>query len=64
MTAVPDHSSPALAQVTLPRLLGALSDPTRPGSASSALLSDGAERAWGELRAPIAKSTSPTTCRC
>ncbi|WP_399894386.1 ArsR/SmtB family transcription factor [Streptomyces sp. BBFR51] len=52
---MPDHSSPALAEITLPRLLGALSDPTRLGIVR--VLSDGTERGWGELRAPIAKST-------
>ncbi|WP_329536032.1 metalloregulator ArsR/SmtB family transcription factor [Streptomyces sp. NBC_01450] len=41
--------------MTLPRLLGALSDPTRLGIVR--VLSDGAERGWGQLRAPVAKST-------
>ncbi|MCX5087606.1 helix-turn-helix domain-containing protein [Streptomyces sp. NBC_00365] len=41
--------------MTLPRLLGAFSDPTRLGIVR--VLSDGAERGWGQLRAPVAKST-------
>lgn len=41
--------------MTLPRLLGALSDPTRLGIVR--VLSDGAERGWGQLCAPVAKST-------
>ncbi|MEV5204725.1 helix-turn-helix domain-containing protein [Streptomyces sp. NPDC053720] len=51
-----DHS-PLLAdsEITLPRLLGALSDPTRLGIVR--VLSDGAERGWGRLSAPVAKST-------
>ncbi|WP_371611946.1 ArsR/SmtB family transcription factor [Streptomyces clavifer] len=53
---MPDHSSsPALSTITLPSVLGALSDPTRLGIVR--VLSDGNERGWGELRAPIAKST-------
>ncbi|PSM37585.1 transcriptional regulator [Streptomyces dioscori] len=43
------------AEVTLPRLLGVLSDPTRLGIVR--VLSDGAERGWGQLCAPVAKST-------
>ncbi|MCF3961644.1 ArsR/SmtB family transcription factor [Streptomyces fuscigenes] len=50
-----DHSSPADAEIALPRLLGALSDPTRLGIVR--VLADGAERGWGQLRAPVAKST-------
>jgi DNA-binding transcriptional ArsR family regulator len=41
--------------MALPRLLGALSDPTRLGIVR--VSSDGAERGWGQLRAPVAKST-------
>ncbi len=48
-------SPPSAGEMTLPRLLGALSDPTRLGIVR--VLSDGAERGWGELRAPVAKST-------
>jgi DNA-binding transcriptional ArsR family regulator len=36
-------------------VLSALSDPIRMGVVR--LLSDGVERGWGELRAPVAKST-------
>lgn len=52
---MPDHTSPADTEITLPRLLGALSDPTRLGIVR--VLSDGAERGWGQLCAPVAKST-------
>ncbi|WP_351235405.1 helix-turn-helix domain-containing protein [Streptomyces sp. NPDC002133] len=53
---MPDRSSaPAQSDITLPRVLGALSDPTRLGIVR--VLSDGTERGWGQLRAPIAKST-------
>ncbi|MCX5181603.1 helix-turn-helix transcriptional regulator [Streptomyces sp. NBC_00268] len=48
-------SPPSQSEMTLPRLLGALSDPTRLGIVR--VLSDGAERGWGQLRAPVAKST-------
>lgn len=41
--------------MTLTGLLAALSDPIRVGIVR--LLSDGRERGWGELRAPVAKST-------
>ncbi|MET9351820.1 metalloregulator ArsR/SmtB family transcription factor [Streptomyces sp. NPDC006617] len=41
--------------ISLPRLLGALSDPTRLGIVR--VLADGHEHGWGELRAPVAKST-------
>ncbi|MFJ4833740.1 ArsR/SmtB family transcription factor [Streptomyces sp. NPDC088747] len=49
------HPARADAEVTLPRLLGILSDPTRLGIVR--VLSDGAERGWGQLCAPVAKST-------
>ncbi|MFJ9034026.1 ArsR/SmtB family transcription factor [Streptomyces sp. NPDC102274] len=53
---MPDHSSlHAESEITLPRLLGALSDPTRLGIVR--VLSDGAELGWGQFRAPVAKST-------
>jgi DNA-binding transcriptional ArsR family regulator len=55
MVTMPDHSSPVDSEVALPRLLGALSDPTRLGIVR--VLSDGAERGWGQLCAPVAKST-------
>ncbi|MFD7409327.1 ArsR/SmtB family transcription factor [Streptomyces sp. NPDC059866] len=50
-----DHSSLADTEIALPRLLGVLSDPTRLGIVR--VLSDGAERGWGQLCAPVAKST-------
>ncbi|MER5366562.1 metalloregulator ArsR/SmtB family transcription factor [Streptomyces sp. NPDC002722] len=52
---MPDHSSPASSEISLPRLLGVLSDPTRLGIVR--ILSDGAERGWGQFRAPVGKST-------
>ncbi|MFC8223770.1 ArsR/SmtB family transcription factor [Streptomyces tendae] len=52
---MPDHSSPADSEIILPRLLGVLSDPTRLGIVR--ILSDGAERGWGQFSAPVAKST-------
>jgi DNA-binding transcriptional ArsR family regulator len=42
-------------EITLSRVLAALSDPTRTGLVR--VLADGAERAWGDLRVPVAKST-------
>src|SRR4051794_5780413 len=50
-----DHSSPAVSEIALPRLLGVLSDPTRLGIVR--ILSDGRERGWGQFSAPFAKST-------
>lgn len=41
--------------VDLPTVLHALADPVRLGLVR--LLSDGAERAWGDLDAPVANST-------
>lgn len=55
MVGMPDHSFPADSEIALPRLLGALSDPTRLGIVR--ILSDGAERGWGRFSAPVAKST-------
>lgn len=55
MAPMPDHSSPADSEIILPRLLGVLSDPTRLGIVR--ILSDGAERGWGQFSAPVAKST-------
>lgn len=55
MVGMPDHSSPADSEIALPRLLGVLSDPTRLGIVR--ILSDGAERGWGQFSAPVAKST-------
>ena len=50
-----DAQHPDLDDVALTTLLAALSDPLRLGLVR--LLSDGAERQWGELDAPVAKST-------
>lgn len=52
-TAAPDYVG--LDEVTLPEVMHALADPVRLGLVR--LLSDGAERAWGELDVPIAPST-------
>lgn len=41
--------------MTLIAVMGALSDPIRVGLVR--VLADGRERGWGELRAPVAKST-------
>ncbi|MBB4909304.1 ArsR/SmtB family transcription factor [Actinophytocola algeriensis] len=49
----PRHPEPA--EITLTRVLSALGDPVRLGVVT--LLADGGERGWGELRAPVAKST-------
>ena len=49
----PQHPEPS--DITLIRVLAALSDPIRIGLVR--LLADGQERGWGELRAPVAKST-------
>jgi DNA-binding transcriptional ArsR family regulator len=46
---------PDLNEIPLTTVLGALSDPLRLGLVR--LLSDGVERQWGELDAPVAKST-------
>lgn len=46
---------PDIEQITLPHVMSALSDPIRIGLVR--LLADGRERGWGELRAPVAKST-------
>ncbi|MFD0885490.1 ArsR/SmtB family transcription factor [Streptosporangium algeriense] len=42
-------------EMTLIAMMGALSDPIRVGLVR--VLADGRERGWGELRAPVAKST-------
>ncbi|WP_202867810.1 ArsR/SmtB family transcription factor [Kribbella pittospori] len=47
------HPEPA--DMTLIGVMSALSDPIRVGLVR--VLSDGQERGWGELRAPVAKST-------
>ena len=46
---------PSVEQMKLTDVLAALSDPIRVGLVR--LLADGVERGWGELRAPLAKST-------
>ncbi|SDQ43382.1 ArsR/SmtB family transcription factor [Thermostaphylospora chromogena] len=46
---------PAPDEISLTEVMAALSDPIRVGLVR--LLADGAERGWGELRAPVAKST-------
>jgi DNA-binding transcriptional ArsR family regulator len=47
------HPEPG--EMTLIEVMGALSDPIRLGVVR--VLADGRERGWGELRAPVAKST-------
>ena len=46
---------PNLEEMALVEVMGALSDPIRVGLVR--VLADGRERGWGELRAPVAKST-------
>jgi DNA-binding transcriptional ArsR family regulator len=46
---------PELDEISLTVVMAALSDPIRVGLVR--LLADGRERGWGELRAPVAKST-------
>ncbi|MHA6616117.1 ArsR/SmtB family transcription factor [Pseudonocardia sp. DLS-67] len=46
---------PDVAEIELTQVLAALSDPTRIGLVR--VLADGEERAWGDLRVPLAKST-------
>ncbi|MEU3980651.1 ArsR family transcriptional regulator [Streptomyces sp. NPDC026672] len=46
---------PAPDDITLIEVMGALGDPIRLGLVRA--LADGCERGWGELRAPVAKST-------
>ncbi|ONI67457.1 transcriptional regulator [Kribbella sp. ALI-6-A] len=46
---------PDLTEIGLTEVMAALSDPIRVGLVR--VLADGEERGWGELRAPIAKST-------
>nr|WP_100448277.1 metalloregulator ArsR/SmtB family transcription factor [Glycomyces xiaoerkulensis] len=47
------HPEPG--EMELVQVMGALSDPIRVGLVR--MLADGRERGWGELRAPVAKST-------
>lgn len=51
----PDARHPETSEFSLTRVLSALSDPLRLGIVH--LLSDGQERQWGELDAPVSKST-------
>ena len=46
---------PEVGEIGLTGVMAALSDPIRVGLVR--VLADGRERAWGELRAPVAKST-------
>ncbi|MGR6923530.1 ArsR/SmtB family transcription factor [[Actinomadura] parvosata] len=46
---------PETGEITLMGVMAALSDPIRVGLVR--VLADGQERGWGELRAPVAKST-------
>ncbi|WP_327104189.1 ArsR/SmtB family transcription factor [Nonomuraea glycinis] len=46
---------PEAGQIALTGVMAALSDPIRVGLVR--VLADGRERGWGELRAPVAKST-------
>ena len=46
---------PAADQMKITDVMAALSDPIRVGLVR--VLADGVERGWGELRAPVAKST-------
>jgi len=46
---------PETADLTLTSVLAALADPVRMGLVQT--LADGQERAWGELTAPVGKST-------
>ncbi|WP_327588115.1 helix-turn-helix domain-containing protein [Nonomuraea sp. NBC_00507] len=46
---------PEVGEIGLTAVMAALSDPIRVGLVR--VLADGRERGWGELRAPVAKST-------
>lgn len=50
-----ENKHPAVGEISLTRVLSAVSDPLRLGIVH--LLSDGQERQWGELDAPVSKST-------
>ncbi|MFF3394140.1 ArsR/SmtB family transcription factor [Streptomyces sp. NPDC002669] len=50
-----DDKHPDTTDLSLTRVLSAMSDPLRLGIVC--LLADGHERQWGELDAPVAKST-------
>jgi DNA-binding transcriptional ArsR family regulator len=55
MGAVRQALHPDPSEIALTKVMAALSDPIRLGLVR--VLSDGRERGWGELRAPVAKST-------
>jgi DNA-binding transcriptional ArsR family regulator len=55
MDVMPHSHHPDTGDISLTRVLSALSDPLRLGIVC--LLSDGRERQWGELDAPVSKST-------
>lgn len=55
MVAMKQARHPEPDEMTLVGVMAALSDPIRVGLAR--VLADGRERGWGELRAPVAKST-------
>ncbi|PWR09013.1 transcriptional regulator [Micromonospora acroterricola] len=55
MVVVRDARHPDPDEMTLTEVMAALSDPIRVGLVR--LLSDGQERGWGVLRAPVSKST-------
>jgi DNA-binding transcriptional ArsR family regulator len=55
MIAMKQAWHPEPGEMNLIDVMGALSDPIRVGLAR--VLADGRERGWGELRAPVAKST-------
>jgi DNA-binding transcriptional ArsR family regulator len=55
MGVVREAVHPERHELALTEVMGALSDPIRVGLVR--VLSDGRERGWGELRAPVAKST-------
>nr|WP_225752428.1 ArsR family transcriptional regulator [Pseudoclavibacter sp. Marseille-Q3772] len=50
-----EDKHPDVSDISLTRVLSAVSDPLRLGIVL--LLSDGQERQWGELDAPVSKST-------
>ena len=56
-----DTKHPATADLSLTRVLSALSDPLRLGIVC--LLSDGQERQWGELDAAATSICAPTTSK-
>jgi DNA-binding transcriptional ArsR family regulator len=55
MAAVEEARHPSAGEMELTEVMAALSDPIRVGLVR--VLSDGEERGWGQLRAPVAKST-------